>query len=120
MKRHPRGTIINHWKPDSNALERLDILKAQLKVEGKMTLRRCHYILVSQTGLAKVSPKSYKSVVVPLLKKAREAGLFPWDGIIDETRPLYQPETYGSFDQALEALYERFTLDVRKNIPLVC
>jgi hypothetical protein len=96
----------------------LGALKDQYAVEGEMTLRRCWYVLLSKQLVREhPDPKSQSQRNAPyrrlsqLLLNARISGGLPWEVIVDRTRRLDKPLTWGDVDEAVNYILETFHYD---------
>lgn len=90
-------------------LERIEIIKRAYEIEGRMTLRRCFYVLYGK-GKLKNSKSAYQSLSRVFLK-ARELGYLDWDIIEDRHRQILKRTTYSDFDTAFDILCKYYRKD---------
>ena len=90
-------------------IERIEIIKRAYEIEGRMTLRRCFYVLYGK-GKIKNSKSAYQSLSQIFLK-ARELGYLDWNIIEDRHRQILRRTTYSDFDSAFDILCKYYRKD---------
>lgn len=68
-----------------------------------LTVRQLFYRMVVASFIAKTQ-REYKNTVCRLCGLMREEGDLPWEWIVDETRWMRKPRSYGSLGEALEEM----------------
>jgi len=96
-------------KPYKNTLEKIQRIKEAYEIEGKLTIRRIYYILLTH-GLVTTAKSAYVNLS-HLLVKLREWGHIDPDIIIDRHRIYQKRPTYKDFQEAFDSLYSRFAYD---------
>lgn len=94
------------YSPRKKTLQKINCIKEAYKVEGRMTLRRIYYILLSKR-LLKHSKGSYAGLS-KLMTKLREEGLIDPHIIVDRHREVIQRTTYSNFEEAISELCESY------------
>jgi len=89
--------------------EKIKLIKSAYETEGRLTVRRIYYILLSN-GLIKHSENSYTGLST-LLTKLREQGYLDPRMIIDQHRKMIQRTTYSDFDEAFEECCDYFSIN---------
>ncbi len=90
-------------------LEKIEVIEKAFKEEGRLTLRRIYYILLSK-GMITHSKGSYVNLS-KLLTKLRESGSLDSDMIVDSHRDLIKSQTYKDFDEAFDQLCKGYYKD---------
>lgn len=99
-------------KPNEKTIKKIIEIQKAYENEGRLTLRRIYYILLSK-GLIKHSENSYKGLSV-FCVKWREAGIINPEWIVDRHRDLVKRTTYSNFQEAFNNLcrnYSRNSMD---------
>jgi hypothetical protein len=63
-------------------------------------VRQLFYVMVSRHLIEK-DERQYKNVTIRLALRLRQSGIVPWSWLVDETRWVRRPQTYGSIRDAL-------------------
>jgi hypothetical protein len=64
------------------------------------TIRQMFYLMVTAAIIDKTE-SNYKDVVIRLCLELRQAGLIPWDWVVDHTRYFFKPNSFDSLQDAL-------------------
>ncbi|MBB5331877.1 hypothetical protein [Tunturiibacter gelidoferens] len=102
-----------HAKATRRTPQQLDAVRTAimsvLKLTHPMTLRSLFYQLVGRYTLPKVET-AYKNLG-KMLCKLREAGIVPWEWVIDNTRTFSVPSTFNGVGAGLRALAQQYRRD---------
>lgn len=112
--------VLKHWKPRPKTLPILYAAKEFAEAQQPVTVRQTFYHLVS-IGMLQNTERQYDRLV-DILTKAREAGLIPFDWIVDLSRePLIVPlyPSIGAFLTEKAKYYYRDTW-IRQETYLLC
>lgn len=101
--------VYQSWKPINRTLRSLAFSVNFIKKHEKVSVRQVYYALVSHMGLPNTR-NDYKKTV-NLLKRARLAGIIPFNAIIDDTREAEKTPSWDSIRQILGAAIHQYRSD---------
>ena len=97
----------------SKTKKKIEIIKNAFEIEGRLTMRRIYYILLSH-GRIKPSDDAYRDLCSQAVKW-REEGYVEPEMIIDRHRVMVKRPTYRDFDEAFETLCDYYARDSMLN-----
>lgn len=104
-------------KLNKEGREKLEVIKATFEIEGRLTVRRIYYVLLSRGffDLRRSQNPDYAAHIYQNLSRRlvdwREEGLLPAGMIVDRKSEFIKRSSHKSFDDCFKEAFEDYALD---------